>query len=446
MIRAVVSGIGLIFAGYIGALATSQTAQAERTATIAEFETLEPELHVVGVYHGRDSERTIASGACSHAVCDLPAWPDRSQDVLPIELSRPGPPVTLVVGSYAALNWDIRVDEHTKLEEVIVIGYGTNKAAVAVNGELRNDVLRYRQISATYKTYGPDFRTLVEELPSQIGFEQISSFQGNYRAPSSGFVINGPIDQPELQPNYLDGWLQEPQNAELTFEASLHGQVGEFQLDGTLVVARTPIDTPRTRLSTARDRRYRWDQSRSIVNVVDATNKRVVSAISAPRGAVRGHFHTMILDEKRNRLLLAFQAGALESQIFAVNLSTLQWEELGTTGRTQPTAFYYDAPTDTFLISFNDLMKKAGIGRLSANGEFEVLRTISASDLPGMTDLFDPENDMIAPFYILGAQDHHVVLAAGRRGLFSINRNSKQKKRVYEVNLETGEARLTFYE
>lgn len=450
MLRAItfiasLAGMGLISA--CGANAPENTAAA-------------PELHVIGIYEGFDYENK-AYAACQDAcrannddrdtqreclaeICVKPEWPGKTSMSVVVEVDRPGAPMTLVLGAYDPMEWNVTTMPGTVLGDVVLIGYGAKEARVTINGSAKNSVLRMNDVDAPYKPAGDRFRYVADRLPAQYGFERIASFQGGYRAPAEGFRIDGPINRPEFEPDYLKNQLSPlARNHPMRIEASIGGKTGKFTIDGRLVEDLLPISSGLAPINAERTRAYVWQ--RGGVRVVSVSDNTTVETLPIPEDRRRGHFKGMVLDESRNRLILMYQAGAALSEIFTLDLATGVWGPFGTTQRTSPTSAFYDEATDSFLIVSSSFSTSIEIGRLTPAGFYAALREINVSDLSGAEDLFEPGNGPAPRFSILDVKGDKIALATDGQKYHSEPKIAPLK-RIYEYDLSTGEARLTYYE
>jgi hypothetical protein len=130
----------------------------------------------------------------------------------------------------------------------------------------------------------------------------------------------------------------------------------------------------------------------------------------------------------------------------AFTLSTGQWTKLASTGRNHPASVFHDVAGKRLLVAGGDFSKTAFIAELDANGGFRLLQTIRWEKLPGMGDLFDPENEMLPNVLVLGADGDRVVLGADGLTLFDGASAHGPLRRVWVVNTKTGAVDLTYYD
>lgn len=418
------------------------------------------ELHVIGIYEGNDYENhaydvcldtcrsehddRIQRRQCQSTSCVKPAWPSKTSMSTTVEVDRPGVPVTLVLGAYDPMEWQVTITPGTDLKSIALLGWDTEGMSVLVNGTPRTNVVRLDDTPAPNKPSGDRFRYVADVLPQQLGFERIASFQGGYRAPAEGFRIDSPIDRPEFAPNYLQAIVSPiAKNHPMRIEASLGGKTGLFKINGDLIEALLPISSDLAPINSGRTRAYIW--RRGEVRAVSIADNTTIATWPIPEERGRGHFKTMALDEVRNRLILAFQAGAAHSGLYALDLETGAWSEFGTTERTSPTSMFYDEATDTFLIVSSAFSDSIEIGRLTPAGFFAALRRVKMPTIPGAEDLFDPGNGPAPRFFILDVDGDKIALATDGDEYYSEPKIAPLK-RVYEYDLSTGDVRLTFYE
>ena len=430
------------------------------TPSVPENAAEAPELHVIGIYEGFDYENQAyaacqdtcrengsdraAQRACFSEVCVKPEWPGKTSMSVAVEVDRPGAPMSLVLAAYDPMEWQLTTRPGTSLGDIVLIGNGANEASVVLNGAPRTSIIRMHDVDAPHEPSGDRFRYVAERLPIEVGFERIASFQGGYRAPEDGFRIDGPINRPEFAPDYLKNTVSKiAKDHPMQIEASIGGNAGSFKIDGQLIESFLPVSSDLAPINEARTLAYVWQ--REGVRVVSISNNTTAQTLPIPEDRRRGHFKTMVLDERRNRLVLMFQAGAALSEVFSLDLETGAWEEIGTTERTSPTSAFYDRESDSFLVVSSSFSEGIEIGRLTPNGFYAALRQIRMSDLPGAEDLYDPGNGRGPRFVILAVQGNKIALASDGEDYYSSPKVAPLK-RIYEYDLSTGEAKLTFYE
>ena len=417
------------------------------------------ELHAIGIYEGHAYENAAYSKClrqCERdrkcrSQCEKPAWPGKTSMVVPVDINRSGKSVTLILGSYDPIKWDITRHSNTKINEIILIGYGANEASVEVNGKIYNDVSRQRDIGAPNKSEGERFRNLVSEMPGRVGFERLDSFQGRYQAPKNGFSISEiQTDNSALNPDYLQDNIQAI-NPEI--DLHLYGivadQSGEFLANGTLVKPLTL--TPNFNIAVSADGHKGYQYTRKGIIQIDVENQIAnnIGLIPLPRKDFKlGHFKAIALDEKRNRLLVIFQAGAATSKVMAFDLNTKTWSEFGSTGRNEPNSLFYDAANDRFLVSLSNFSGTLSIGTLNAaNGQYKTLRDINFRKFDGLTDLYDVGNRRAPYLYIAGLSGNHIVLATDGKDIFSRAKILESPfRRIYVLDLKTRDLKLTYYD
>jgi len=376
---------------------------------------------------------------------------------VPVEIDRSRKSIVLVLVSYDPIKWEVTRKFGTEINQIILGGYGANKASVEVNGELYEDVIRRRDIPLVYKEQGDRFRSLVRDVPSSLEFERFDSFHGSYRAPEQGFYIRDVQPNNEaLDSDYLRHKI-EPINPNIDLKLSgvIAGQSGEFLPDGTFVKS-LPL-TPHFNLTVSSDNKigylYTHQGIRKIFAEKQARSDFELIPLPTKRGGPNrnlGHFKAIALDEKRNRLLAVFQAGAAHSVIMALDLETERWSDFGSTGRNEPHSLFYDAENDRFLLSVGNFSRGLSIGSLNPNsGQYQKLKDVPSIDLIGLTDLYDPGNTRPPYIYIAGMKGQHLALATDGENIFSRSRKSdaaKPFRRIYTYDLKTGEIKFTYYD
>ncbi|MEM7661623.1 MAG: hypothetical protein AAF292_05200 [Pseudomonadota bacterium] len=420
------------------------------------------ELHVVSVYEGFDqvgADYSACQYECRRAPavgpadclksCVHPASVPRRdiQAVIPIELDRPGRAVTLVLGAYDPIEWRVSKTRSTRIEQIILIGHRADKSSAFVNEALRGDVVRQRMVQAPYDREGRDFRHIAEALPLGFGFDRIDSFQGSYEAPLYGFAVTGP--QPniaELDPDYLAN-IQKAMREDdpLIIQGVIGGQTGSFRMNGE-VVDNSQLVRKNTRdFAANQPRGYEWTPEG--VRVFNTETNQVIQSLGKPSDIFNvGHFSALVLDEKRSRLLVAFQAGAAASDILALDLETGNWSSFSSTDRTRPNSLFYDATNDRFLVSGTKFSMRAFIGQIAPNGSYDDLYEIGYQEFPGLSDLFDPGNEGMPNMYIIGLDGYRVAIASDGNDIFDRQKGMGPLKRIYSVDLRSGDAELMYYQ
>jgi len=95
-----------------------------------------PELHGIGIYEGHAYEKTIylkCIKLCEGkrnclSECNTAFRLSKTSMTVPINLKRPQKSVTLILGSYDTIEWDITRGSNTKIDQILLIGYGANQA------------------------------------------------------------------------------------------------------------------------------------------------------------------------------------------------------------------------------------------------------------------------------------------------------------------------------
>ncbi len=149
----------------------------EQPATIAENPTnadgLPIELHMVGIYEPRKS---YTEGGLTQTA------------PVSIKVDRPGVSVTLVLGSYAPTRWSIETGEDTQVDAIIASDRNRRRGEVVLNGEKVS--VTYRDLPLAYQARGRRFQPFHEAALKAAGTRNAASFQGSYKAPEGGFVID----------------------------------------------------------------------------------------------------------------------------------------------------------------------------------------------------------------------------------------------------------------
>lgn len=421
----------------------------------------DPELHIISVndgYHPEPSpydqcvdtcdenaRNADEHRACYEKTCSFPAPSLAPSGSVPLKISRPEQTVTLMLGSYEPLTWDVTVEGHTKVGAIILIGHGANNSNVTVNGEPRTGLSRLGAISAPTKTKGLDFRNLIDVEIKKLGFEKVSSFRGREETPETGFTIDGPIHNPKFSPNYLDTLIQPPTTG-IEIKAVIGGKIGRFTLDGALIEAKQPFQTPKSPVSSDGRTRYVYNTRKREIRVIDIETNKTAHII--PAAFERGYerFDSLVLDEKRDRLILNIDPQDDFSVIYSIDLDTHEWTQLATLEDYHPNSMIYDDDQDNFITLFVTAYEEIILGRLTPNGHHTIIREFKVSEFQGATDLYEPENDSLRDFYVLGLEGNTIAVATDGGDHFRSDEALGPLKGIYEVDLTTGDIRLTYFD
>lgn len=131
------------------------------------------ELHMVGIYEPRKSRTGDGLSKSEH---------------VSIKVDRPGVSVALVLGSYRPTRWVIETSEKTQVDRVIVSDRNRMRGEVILNGQKVS--VTYRDLPLAYQSRGNRFQPFHEAASKAAGARNAASFQGAYKAPEGGFIIN----------------------------------------------------------------------------------------------------------------------------------------------------------------------------------------------------------------------------------------------------------------
>jgi len=178
------------------------------------------ELHAVGVYEGFERQQGDNGSPQARVVVD-----------------RPGKDIVLLLGSFNGVQWNVELTPNTRLEKLVLYGNGRSSSRVVLNEKTFERFERNETIPYVYADEGFNFRLLVENAPNLYGFSQLDSFHGGYTAVRVGFhVVERQHYLPHLRPNYLSDSVVGRNNLpDITFEATLNGQTGHYNLRGVLL-------------------------------------------------------------------------------------------------------------------------------------------------------------------------------------------------------------------
>ncbi|HCP82753.1 MAG TPA: hypothetical protein DIT67_14740 [Octadecabacter sp.] len=131
------------------------------------------ELHMVGIYEPRKSRDENGLSRTEYVA---------------VKVDRPGVSVALTLGSYRPTRWVIETSEGTQVDRVIVSDRNRVRGEVILNGKKIS--VTYRNLPLAYKASGNRFQPFHEAASKAAGAKKAASFQGAYKAPKGGFVID----------------------------------------------------------------------------------------------------------------------------------------------------------------------------------------------------------------------------------------------------------------
>ena len=131
------------------------------------------ELHMVGIYEPRKKRTTDGLS--------------QTEQVL-VKVDRPGVSVALVLGSFRPTRWVIETGPNTKVDTVISSDRNRLRGEVILNGQAVSAT--YRDLPLAYKSKGNRFQPFHEMAAKVARVRNAASFQGSYKAPEGGFVID----------------------------------------------------------------------------------------------------------------------------------------------------------------------------------------------------------------------------------------------------------------
>jgi hypothetical protein len=153
-------------------------------APVPEAKPDDRELHIVGLNEGMTGNGKAA-----------------------VRVDRPGKIVTLVLGAYGPVAWDVTVIPQTRLTKVILGGYhkqsvsGLPRGAEVVEAFAEGHI-EETNLPAAYEVNSAKFRAVVRHVHWLTG-QEVASFQGAYRPePDRPFVVDRVQTDPRLRSDY----------------------------------------------------------------------------------------------------------------------------------------------------------------------------------------------------------------------------------------------------
>jgi hypothetical protein len=400
------------------------------------------ELHVVCLYEGSTrTGDTIHGGKAA------------------VRVDRPGKLVTLVVGAYNPISWDVTVTEKTRLAKVVLAGYHQQAVneqpkhieVVEAFAEGRQGLTALR---TTYRNDSAEFRRMLRQIHDLTG-QEVASFHGASRGDHQRpIVIDRTQDDPRLRSDY-----PRPEPAaelpKLAFQA-LHFVAGQFPplpqaSYGTFALTSGP-DFNSLRPLPGRVNRLTVDPATKKgyalaghdVVEIDLQNNAMtklnpglqVPRISWPCG--------ITFDTKRNRVLVATFGGT--GFLYAFTPADGKWSVLSELNNIDPYGLVYHPKEDALF----------GLGAErgeNGNDGMPVLRRyndkgalVSQKRLtgPGVIPGLATEGPVDVPAQLVPADDSLVLLATVNPERGRAMPNAQSESFIYLVDPKSAKARLAW--
>jgi hypothetical protein len=390
------------------------------------------ELHVVGIYEGyTKSDGKIHGGKAQ------------------VLLKRPGKQVTLVLVSHTPVTWEVAVDKDTKLEKVILGGYG--RAAVKGTPEKVEVVEAFRGSKdawlpySTYKIDEPRFRAVIDALDAKTG-QKIASFTGVYRAEADVLLVVENVDNDERLSADYPTPVPAAKLPKLTFQAHRYipgerphdvsaRSFGEFTLAGPKADTLKPLPDRVSRMTyDPAGKKYYGIADHGLVEI-DLEKKKVkkldpglnVPEISWPADVT--------FDTKRERVVLVTSAGG--GHMYSYHPKTGNWNALAE----KPAQVVAYHPKDDVVYGLKSDFRGAGteLQEINANGAVVTSVKLDGQFLPGMLGV----GPGVSGVQLVPADDK-LVLLIDPVGLRGSEAPAPKWSYMYLIDPKTGKAQLVW--
>lgn len=385
----------------LGALLLATTAMAER------------ELHVIGVYEGTDQ---TTHGA--------------------ILVNRPGQNVTLFLSAYDSIDWQITVGAGTVIERVFLSGYYQQSvqgipAGVPVTRNVYTEGGSYLYVGYTFGS-----STMLRAIPriNEATGQEISSFQGAYRAPASPFVIDSVQNDPLLRSDY-------PQPVPPDQLPDLHFQVANYQgslslRDYTLAgpMDGGPVISSDIRMSADAAARFYYGGDNGLIGYDTQTG--VSQTIPLPEDVAReGWQMGTAFDRKRNRALVVTLSG--EGFLYSFTPATQLWGVVSSMkNRDFDCLEYHDADDSVYgvTLSHEDSHYAKIVGLSAGDGTFR--KEIALPIFPFDIEPLGHRSELVSV-------GEYLVLLLQPQNWTYPHSNGLLESRIYLIDPRTGDVWLT---
>lgn len=363
----------------------------------------EVELHVVGVYAGH---RALLTRKGTREV--------------QVALDRPGAQVVLVLSSYEGVDWQVSTAPGTAPPALVLsqISKQDQESTIHLNGALAPNPRRVT-LPLTWRPEGDDFRALVSLVPQRFGVERMASYVGSYNAPEEGFVV----DQLVADERYALDYLR-PKLAKIQLRDALRNLLPPRPQDAPPPVALT-------------DRGF----------VLAGADGRTTT-IPLPPGMPEVSWPVAAVRDDQAGLLYGTALGG-EGLIYACDEGQGTWRILRGLDGLDPGGMILD-PLGRRLILTASRYQKQGLllaHDLSAPDAAPLVQLADLADLPGLADLYDPDNGPVAVLVPVGIEGNRVLLDSTGPMFPRLPPVSGEPPwRAYLVDLTTGQADLVGYE
>ena len=395
----------------------------------------ERELHAIGIYEGVEKTGNEIHGGRAT-----------------VTVNRPGKMVTLVLTSYEPVTWEVKLAGDTKVEEVILGGYGPQ----AVKGVPENFVIKAfrggmsaKYLYADYKIDSARFRSFVEQL-AEFSKLPLSSFQGSYAyRHESPLVIDRVQDDPRLSIDYPKvtplAELPDLKFSAVHYSATgdrIRGRAasyGDFTLGGPIIDSLKPLPAGIQRVAYDPDAKQYYGIGMHEVCEVDLQNQTATKmelGLDVPR--LSWPFD-LTFDTKRKRMLLVSLHG--RGYLYAYEPAMKKWSALA--DRLQIAAMAYHPKHDSLYAITLQFGEEGGRPTLSQfNPQGALVNSTKLGDpiVPGSLTSRGPG----ASAQLIAADDYLVLITSPSQYGGGGGEGGPKKSAMYLIDPKTEKVLLTW--
>ena len=333
------------------------------------------ELHIVGIYEGfTKSDGKLHGGKAQ------------------LRVIRPGKQVTLVLVTYSPVTWEVVVNKDTKLEKVILGGYG--RAAAKGLPEKVEVVEAFRGSKKptlpfyAYKTVDSSFPALVDAIDTTMG-RKIASFTGLYRAEADVLIEVDAVQDDERLSVDFPKPVSIPKLAKLTFHAHhfipgahLHEvkrSFGEFTLAGSKADTLKPLPDRVSRIAYDPASKKSYGISDHRLALIDMEKQKVAKIDTGLAVPEISWPADVAFDTKRDRVMLVTHGGG--GHLYSYYPKTDKWEVLAE----KPAQVIAYHPKDDVLYGLKTTYGKGTeLQQINAKGAVVTSTILDGEFLPGI--------------------------------------------------------------
>lgn len=328
----------------------------------------QPETHFVGIYEGVEETDGRVHGPEAR-----------------LRIDRPGAEIVLILADYGPVRWFVDVAPGTTLSEVIVAGYQPERSEVVVTGGPEPKVRLDTEMPDPHETVGLPFRELIDTLATRDDLPPLLSFNGSYRAPEAGFVIDAtsaPV--PEMSPNYLEAFVRPDRLTASLQDAMTSWTLSALEFNESGFIFRNP-------------------EKPDVEQIIPVTLD--VPDISWPQGAA--------IDTRRG-VYYGISSGG-EGFLYAYDLATETWRVMRSMDRLDAGGLLYDESADRLIIVGDMFHSSMEVWVLDPADEGATLEQLSIDPLAfhGLTDLYDVGNYRPPPLIPVAIDGDLVLVRTG---------------------------------